>query len=278
MATIFPPFRSLAARAPLRWSDNNAPLGGAVIDGFAANFGGIAGGEQVTLRQGGGPATLITMVAGDITAALVAARINASLPAFAAVGPSGGVRLTDPVSAEVTIISGAHQAFIGLPAFLLRDAAAGFVAQGRPELGIETDRVDLVSEAVVVPDGANRVAVWVRVLGQDSTGVGSRLFFGFSNGVDGEVTTSVFDMASVGDLEPYAVDLSGIARDYLARITGYYAPTPAPNQGFFFTGEVDVPPGATKFFVLLAGATNPATGLRAYSPGIITGGVIPGVR
>lgn len=274
MATIFPPFRSLAPRTALLWSANNATLGGAVIDGNDANFAGIVGGEQVTIARFGSPATLITMLAGDVSASLVAARINTTFPGLASVNGDGGVRLVDGTSVQVTTISAPDQAKIGLPAAMVRDASAGYVASVRPDRTFDPDRTDFASQPIAIPDGANRIAAWLKVLGNDATEVGSKFTFAFSNGTEGVISTTVIQGA-LSSQATLASDEGFLL--YEPTIEQFYIGSQGPNLGFTFPVELEVPPGATEFQVVVAGAVSPG-GTLAYSPATVSGGVIPGVR
>lgn len=275
MATIFPPFRSLAPRTALTWDGNNTNLGGAVIDGNQADFASIVGGEQVTISRAGGPATLITMIAGDITALLVAARINAAFPGLASVNGEGGIRLIDATSVEVTTISAPDQVKLGLPAAMFRSAVLGAQPTVRADRAFLVDRTDLASTPVAIPDGANRLAMWLDLLGNDGTEVGCTFIVAFNNGVEGIITTNILQGAVSTSLE-FVVDDDG-SRVYKPVIEQLYMGALGSGLHLVVPVEIDVPPGATAFTVAVAAASSP-DGVLAYSPATISGGVIPGVR
>lgn len=269
MGTIYPPFQSLAPRVAAQWT----PLGGVVrVDGWAANFAGIVGGETVRINPDGAGAANVVMAPGDVTALLVAARINATFAGIASVNPNGGIRLTGAASMVVDNITQPDFAKIGLP-WTSRLIAA--TTTFRPEAAVCPDRLDIVSDPITVPDGANRIAVWVRISGNDNTNVGCPISAAFSNGTEGLPSGTIFNAGIVREIVPYKSETT--AEYYAGKQQFVYVPA---EDGVSFTSvyEFEVPPGATSFYLIPGSAQDPVSGTRAYKVPSLQAGVICGVR
>jgi len=159
MGTIYPPNvrNSVGSPVQFQWG----PGAQAIIDGWAADFASIVGGETVTIAAGGGAPTVVTMHAGDTTAAAVAARINGVFPGLASV-VDGHVRLTHATQVSVTATS--NYTRIGLP-IENRNIATPLRPYVKSALQPQQDRIAEFTSAnyIDIPDNVNRLglAVWI---------------------------------------------------------------------------------------------------------------------
>jgi len=265
MGTIYPAQHRnvIVPRVELTWQQTVA----AYIRGWgSANFAGIVGGETVTIQQNYGVPAIITMLAGDITAAAVAARINLTFPGLASVF-NGGVLLTDLNQVAVTAISQADFLKIGLP-IINRDVAApassALVVPIDPHPSEFNNLV--ASNYIDLPDNANTLGVWASAAGNDAQNDwGAQFVVMWSNLTEGEPPfAGVFGAT---DAEEDSIALPSTPDQFNARIDAYFAShllVGAQNGlGIYRLFNFKVPSGATRARIFVQGAMS--NGANPYS-------------
>lgn len=259
MATFQPPtIRTLTAKIPLQWNDLIATGTNAtnvVVDSYEADFANMQAGDQIQVDVGGVANTVI--LTGCTTPALVAAAFNALYPTA---GPGGGpiafdvgnaVRLISPQRIEIFNFFGVNARTLGLPQQFVRDPASGNYATRYVDFYNAQslqDRPDLFSVPVTLPDGANRVVVWVDLETTDSTGYGSVGLVPAWNDSTGIGTITNGLLEAMKDPALVGGTITGINAPLLADFQPIYVPPAGSGSGLKtrYVFQFEPPPGATE--------------------------------
>ena len=277
MASIFPSqFRDIGSRFNVPWVIPSAQ--NAIVDGWPANFAGIVGGETVTIATDAVGATVVTFLAGDVTAALVAARINASAVGAIASVFDSAVRLQrSGASGRVNVT--AHSSYaaylrFGIPIEDRNKAAAGATFVRAAIDFRDPTRLDLMSSsAFAIPSGANVLGVWARFTGNDANGQEEKPVIGLAweNSVEpgGGPFASIFDW----NLDPLVLSVAAdgeTSSQSFSRI--HNRVLPSVLQGVEIRQPhaiVPIPPGSTGIRVQVGGVVVPVGNtLPAAAPNV----------
>lgn len=251
----------------------------AIIDGFEGDYASVAGTEQITIEANGGGAQVVSLAGTDVTAALIAAKINAAT-GFSTAGPGGtalasvlGAHLRLAASSSVSVIShGTRVDFerIGLPVES-RDAAAAPTSIYQVPLSPQSgggglDRVDMISDAYELATGTTHLSFDATLTGDDGDGAAARMLyavvFEFASGRGAAPFTTVLD--------PVFETLFDVSGTIDTAVAGYAAVvpegsfvrqsrTPIDVQALHFGFSVDkVPAGAVSVRLLVLGMVPPA--------------------
>lgn len=264
MGTIYPAQHRnvIVPRVELTWQQTVA----AYIRGWSsANFAGIVGGESVTIQRNYGVPVAVVMLAGDVTAAAVADRINLTFPGLASVF-NGSVLLTDLVQVAVTAISQDDFLKIGLPIVNRDTGAPASSALVVPIDPHPSEFNDLVStNHIDLPDNANTLGVWASVAGNDAQNDwGAQFVVMWSNLTEGEPPFVGFGAV---DAEEDSIALPSSPESFNARFDAYLAShllVGATNGlGFYRLFNFKVPIGATRARIFIQSAMS--NGANPYS-------------
>lgn len=259
-ATIdHPPRRLIGALTTINWNGDSNGAGKVVIDGCAAAFGTVAGGETFDLTGGAWGPTTVTLQAADATAAAVRDRINGTgggIPAALAATTDGNRLVLADVGSklQVSAISAATYAKIGLPQMERLAAQTAFrVPDSGPGGTVNAMwlRRDLVSEAFAIPTGATKLELELDVLTNDSTSPSGAIYavgWGKASTTIANCLSPIYDEVEdatlvAGSGPVVASDSYGVR---LRKVAGF----PQAGWSHSLTRSLRIPVGMTQLYVL----------------------------
>lgn len=186
MSTIQPLNPNLG-RTFITWTEANPSGPSAIIDGIVADYASVTGGENFDITAGGVGPTTITLLAGDVTAAQIRDRINATFVGLASVRTSGALRLEHPTDVAVSNFGTVVFDKVGLPIISKNVANVAATSFFMSSNEVEPGRIDYASNRVDIPPGANEASFWVSYSIVDAANRQSnpKIGIAWNNAVDG---------------------------------------------------------------------------------------------